>query len=297
MLHDILWKLDRNIPLNPPPIPEELNFFPGYVLAAQAAMGTAWWLATFLLYFKNNGADSDLTALNGGTIFPIGWFWERISEANGIYNMFALALFFNFFFYGVVSAVEFVAYFFYLNGEPYFAAFWFSTIGYYGSLFGLPLPWIFAAVYLNDQLKGVTTIFPATWDIFLLIVDLIMWVVISAAHIYYVPKFLVHVAALPPLDCDCNLPKVEPVEVDASEELKAENARANTERDYLCLLQCPPRGKACNLDKAAGQSDADYEAACAALAENSTAVTASKSAAIAGAAAMLNTAADGEEQW
>jgi len=255
-------------------------------------LGTAWWLATFLLYFKNNGADSDLTALNGGTIFPIGWFWERIAEANGIYNMFALALFFNFFFYGLVSAVEFVAWIFYLNKDPYFAAFWFSTIGYYGAMFGLPLPWIFCAVYLHDELKGVTTIFPATWDIFILVMDLLMWIGITSLHVLYVPGFLVHVAALPRKACKCNIPKVEPVAEDASEELKAENARANTERDYLCLLQCPPAGKTCNLDKEEGQSDADYEAACAALAENS--VQSSKSAAIAGAAAMER---DGDEQW
>lgn len=144
-------------------------------------------MATFLLYLKNNDGDADLTALNGGTIFPIGWFWERVAESNGEYNYFAMALLSNFLFYGLVSAVEFVSWMFYLNGDPYFAAFWFSTIGYYASILALPLPWIFSAVYLRETLKGITTVFPATWAIFLLIVTLVMWIVIMGLHINYVP--------------------------------------------------------------------------------------------------------------
>lgn len=157
------------------------------MLGIQSCVGTAWWLATFLLYLKNNDGDADLTALNGGTIFPIGWFWERVAESNGEYNYFAMALLSNFLFYGLVSAVEFVSWMFYLNGDPYFAAFWFSTIGYYASILALPLPWIFSAVYLRETLKGITTVFPATWAIFLLIVTLVMWIVIMGLHINYVP--------------------------------------------------------------------------------------------------------------
>jgi len=132
------------------PAPED-NWEPQLALGIQATIGTAWWLATFLLYIKNTEKDMDLTALNGGTVFPIAWFWERVAEPNGLYNYFALGLLFNFVFYGAVSVVEFLAWMWYLNNDDiYFAAWWFSTIGYYGSIFGLALPWIFMAVYIQD---------------------------------------------------------------------------------------------------------------------------------------------------
>ena len=256
------------------------------MLGIQATVGTAWWLATFLLYIKNTANDNDLTALNGGTIFPIGWFWERIAEANGQYNYFAMGLASNFIFYGLVSTVEFIAWMFYLNGDPYFAAFWFSTIGYYASILGLPLPWIFCAVHIRETMDGVTNVFPGTWAIFILIVTLVFWIVIMGLHINYVPQFLVHVASLPTPPCFCTLPKVEPLPENASQALQAENARATAERDYLCSKQCPAKGEdgSCPLVKEEGQSDADYEKACADLNEN---IVDNKAAAAVAAAASL----------
>jgi hypothetical protein len=266
-LADTIWKLEHGIPLEPVVIPPQLNFTPGHVLGAQATIGTAWWLASFLVYLKNDAdLDADLVALNGGTIFPIGWFWERVAESNGLYNYFAISLLANFVFYGLVSAVEFCAWVVYVNGDPYFAAFWFSTIGYYASIFGLPLPWILSAVFINTTMDGLTDVFPGHWAIFILVMTLWMWITISVLHIYYVPEFLAHVAALPPRACACQIPNVEPVGEAASEALKAEYTRASTEREALCLIECPPNAT-CPLEKDEDQSDAEYAAACAALAD------------------------------
>ena len=234
------------------------------MLGGQAALGTMWWLASFLLYLKNTEDDADLVALNGGTIFPIGWFWERVTEANGLYNLFAIALMANFFRYGITSAVELCAYIVYLNGDSYFAAFWFSTIGYYASIFGLALPWIMCAVFIQETMGGVTNYFPGNWVTFTLVVTLIMWLVISAFHIAYVPDFLAHVAALPARACVCQIPNVQPVDDEASEELKAEYKRASEEREALCLIECPLVA-GCPLEKGEDQSEAEYAAACAAL--------------------------------
>jgi len=236
VLADTIWKLEHDEPLIPVEIPASENYLPGYVLGAQATVGTAWWLATFLLYLKNTEDDADLIALNGGTIFPIGWFWERVAEANGLYNYFAMSLMANFFMYALVSAVEFCAWIIHVNGDPYFAAFWFSTLGYYGSIFGLPLPWVLSAVYISETMDGVTDIFPGNWAVFTLVMTLIMWIVIAGLHIYYVPAFLEHIATIPPRACECTLPNVEPVGDDASDLLKGEYTRAAEEREALCLI-------------------------------------------------------------
>jgi len=150
-----LAKLNNGYEIPPFVVPHEDNWTPQFYLGAQAAAGTVWWLATFMLYIKNETGGMDLTGLNGGTVFPIGWFWERIAEPNGQYNYFALGLMFNFVFYLLTCVVEFMAWMFYLsNTDVYFAAWWFSTIGYYCSIFGLPLPWIFMSVYIENTLEG-----------------------------------------------------------------------------------------------------------------------------------------------
>jgi len=220
-----------------------------------------------LLYIKNVPQDEDLVALNGGTVLPIGWFWERVGEANGTYTYFALGLMLNWLFYALVSAVEFIAWVLYLNGSDYFAAWWFSTIGYWGSIIGLPLPWIFMSVYIGDTLKGVTNVFPGTWAIFVLVMTLLMWITFATLHIVYVPDFLAHIAALPKPKCKCSLPLVTPAAEDASEEEKAAVKRAEDEREYLCSYECKAKAGDCPLAKEEGQSQAEYEAACAALAE------------------------------
>lgn len=250
-LADTLWKLENGISLTPVVIPPAENYTPGWVLGGQATVGTAWWLASFLLYLKNKEDDADLVALNGGTIFPIGWFWERVAEPNGLYNYFAIALMANFFMYALVSAVEFCAWIVHLNGDPYFAAFWFSTLGYYGAIFGLPLPWIMSAVYIRETMDGLTDVFPGNWAVFMLVMTLWMWIVIAVLHIYYVPDFLAHVATLPGRPCICQIPNVEPVGDAASEELKAEYTRAAEERESLCLIECPPKEQ-CPLTKEDG---------------------------------------------
>lgn len=261
-----LAKLNNGIELNPPIIAPEDNWEPQLALGIQACIGTAWWLASLLLYVKNTDNDVDLTSMNGGTVFPIAWFWERIFEPNGLYNYFALGLTFNFLMYFLVSVLEFVSWMFYLaNEDIYYAAYWFSTIGYWFSILGLPLPWIFMAVYINTQLDGYIDIFPGVWAVIVLISTLLMWVFFAGLHIYYVPLFLLQVAAMPKPPCVCSLPLVDAAPEDASEAKKEGTRMAIAERNYLCNLECPAVKGECPLSKDASQSDEEYAATCAAL--------------------------------
>jgi len=221
-LAETLAKLEAGYELERPNLAPEDNWEPQLALGIQSCIGTAWWLATFMFYLKNSDKDPDLANLNGGTIFPIGWFWERIVEPNGLYMYFALGLLFNFVFYGLVSVVEFISWMFYLNNtDIYFAAWWFSSIGYWGSILLLPFPWIMMLVYISISLEGYIDIFPGNWALVVLLFTLVMWIASSVVHIWYVPDFLLHIAALPKPPCVCPLPFVDPAEENASEEKKA----------------------------------------------------------------------------
>lgn len=205
--------------------------------------------------------------MNGGTVFPIGWFWERIAEPNGLYNYFAMGLLSNFVFYLLGPVVETMSWFYYLNNtDIYFAAWWFSTIGYWNSILGLCLPWIFMAVYIDETLDGITSFFPGLWAVLFMVMTLVMWILSAVIHYVYVPDFMLHVAALKKPACICSLPFVDPALEKDSEEKKAAVFKANEERVYLCSIECPFRVDDCPLSKGEGQSDEDYEAACVALA-------------------------------
>jgi len=96
---------------------------------------------------------------------------------------------------------------------------------------------------------------------------LMLWILSAGIHIYYVPPFMLHIAALKKPACMCTLPYVDPPVEKDSEEKKAAIVKANAEREYLCTLECPIRLGECPLSQEEGQSDEDYEAACAALAD------------------------------
>lgn len=120
-------------------------------------------------------------------------------------------------------------------------------------------------------MKGITNVFPGTWAIFVLVMTLLMWITFATLHIVYVPDFLAHIAALPKPKCKCSLPLVTPAAENASEEEKAAVKAAIDEREYLCSYECKASKGDCPLAKEEGQSQAEYEAACAALAEQAVA--------------------------
>ena len=75
-------------------------------------------------------------------MFPIAWFWERISSTPDIYL--ALSLFFGFLFYGAISVPELIGWIFYMVGSGNFAAYYAGGVGYWGTLILYVVPWGFA---------------------------------------------------------------------------------------------------------------------------------------------------------
>jgi len=120
------------------------------------------------------------------------------------------------------------------------------------------------AVYIEDTLEGNINKGWGHWAVLILTFDLVMWIGFSVVHILYVPGFLAHCAALPPPPCECTIPLVDRTYVSRNPLIRAEQERAEKEREYLCKIQCPV-SDVCPLDKGEGQSDEEYLAACEAL--------------------------------
>ena len=119
------------------------------ILGIQSAVGTLWWLFTMLVTIKNADTDSNLRLFKGEEVVPISWIWERIAEVNGIYNYLALSLCFTFLLYFIVSFIECVTWILYITDfDKSPMEFYFSTVGYWGSLVGYSIPWILAVVHL-----------------------------------------------------------------------------------------------------------------------------------------------------
>jgi len=95
-------------------------------------------------YLKNLTTDAALTTIGGTEVIPLFWFWERIGQTNGPYVYISVSLLCTFLLYGGISLVEVIAFALIGSGEVEFAAFYFSTVGYWGSIIGYAFPWIFA---------------------------------------------------------------------------------------------------------------------------------------------------------
>jgi len=180
---------------------------PGVVLGVQAIFGTVWWIVSMFVYIKNNSSDNDLTLIgnSGATTVPIAWWWERILENGGAYAWHAAALMSTFFLFFIVSFVEMIAWFTYLDGYYEFARQYFSTVGYWASIFLYIIPFVFETIQLI--IKGSIT-FPGTWAIYHMLGSLFFWLFAGLTHILYIDDFISFIDAREPSQCICRAPEV-----------------------------------------------------------------------------------------
>jgi len=232
------------------------NTFPGLLFGIQALVGTIWWLVLNFAYLKNVSSDDNLRTVAGKETVPVGWFWERLGEQNGVYGWLAASLFTGWWGYLFISVMELAAWIWYETGMLGFAEWYFSMIGYWGSLTWQAFPWLCAAVHMG--VYGVDA-FPGSWSILLLVVQAVLWIVIGLIHIIYIDEFMAYVGAQTPTNCVCDLPPVPELPVNAHEEAIAARKAAVEERESLCKVQCPDGEKAAAEPAAAAQLNLDDE--------------------------------------
>lgn len=140
-----------------------------------------------MFVFIKNSATDKLTTIAGSETVPIAWWWERIGEVNGNYVMISVSLMLSWMFYLIVSVVEVISWCLYISGSFEFARFYFSTIGYWGSIIFYAFPWIFALIQLVTK---TTLAFPGSWGIFQFMVSLVLWIYTGLVHIFYIDDFV-----------------------------------------------------------------------------------------------------------
>ena len=75
-----------------PKVEEDLgDYWPGLVLGISSILGTVWWILSWFVYIKNAPGDDLLKNKANANTSPIGFFWERIAETNGVYIYMALS--------------------------------------------------------------------------------------------------------------------------------------------------------------------------------------------------------------
>jgi len=230
-------------------------------------IGTAWWFTVMLVSLKNTSDDGNLTNQQNEEVVPIGWWWEQAVLNEGKYVYMSISLIMYWITYLSVSVVELVAWVFYIFESYSFPRFYFSTVGYWGSLIAYFFGPLFAVVHVGVTLEGVLTNFPGTWVLFLMIVGLILWPVHGVLHIFFVPPFIAMIDAQPEPPCVCDLPEVAAVPKDATEAEKVAYVDAEKDRASLCVIQCPLLStKRCPIYRSRGVLTADeYDVACAAI--------------------------------
>jgi len=143
---------------------------------------------------------------------PLIWFWDKLSDTR--YGWTAAMYGSTFVIHLLVSMIEFVAFFFYINGKNRWFGWWVSTIGWWGSVVGMILPWLFAFFQLSFSketggLQGTDTVEFGHNAVFYIIGSFAIWVSASAMHILMSPRVICHIRewpeALPPKVLECTI--------------------------------------------------------------------------------------------
>jgi len=120
----------------------------------------------------------------------------------------SVSIMFSFITYLLFSVVELIAWIFYLAGEYDFPKFYFSIIGYWGTLTTYWIGPLFAIIHLAETLLGDPANFPGSWTLFLMITGLGLWIVHGLLHIFFVDAFVEYIESQPVKPCVCDLPEV-----------------------------------------------------------------------------------------
>jgi len=188
-------------------------------------VGTVWWFLLLIVYVKNG---TDLANSTGQAVPPISWMWTGIYRGTGGWT--AAAYLTSFVVGLVVSVAEFVAWIFYLTGEGEWFSWYTNSVGYYGSIIPQMFPILWAILQLGlpvsqGGLAGDNTAEFGYNAVFIIGVGLAVWIQAALLHVTFAPRLACYVAANPP-------------------------------ESRVDEVKCP-------LKRIEGQSDEDYQAACA----------------------------------
>jgi hypothetical protein len=112
-------------------------------------------------------------------------------------------MFASFWIHLLISVTEFVAWIFYLNGDNVWFGWYVDSIGWWGSIFLLPIPWLFSVCQIAltadyGGLAGQMTLEYSFNAVFMTVTGLLAWVQASAMHVLLNDRLQCHIQANPP---------------------------------------------------------------------------------------------------
>lgn len=176
-------------------IPAKYDYAPGTIIFIQALVGSIWWILNMFVYSANaNG----LKGTTGADTLPVAWMWNMFG--NSRYGYTAAMYFSVFLLQAFVSVIEVIAWVFYMFGKNWWLGWWVAYPGWFAAVYGLVLPWVFPILQLvlpTDEggLEGVNTNEFGNNSIFMILMNMIMWISGAAAHAIMAPRLGCHIAA------------------------------------------------------------------------------------------------------
>jgi hypothetical protein len=170
---------------------------PSIAIFTSSIIAMVWWIVQMFVYI-NNGAT--LTYGAGSPAVPIAWLFENLgSQSRGLT---AWTYLLSFLMLLTIHVIEFIAYLLYMSGDPFLFGVWSSTVGWYGSIFGLAVPLLLIILQLAlPTSQGGLSPYDGNTEfssnaIFNLIGLLLVWLMSSVVHLMLVPRLNCNVVAL-----------------------------------------------------------------------------------------------------
>jgi hypothetical protein len=247
----------------------ETDFLPGWIMGAQACLGSLWWFASWFIYIKKDATFNlkiDIDGVGQTNTITLAWMFENLMSTQ--YGWISASLFTSFWLHMLTSLVELIAWAALWIFEDYtLFAWWSSTIGWWGSVAIGPLPVVFALLqiildvkkggfaYNTDQEVGAFTV----W---VLVMSAIVWLFNGIVHIIYINRLVAQATfGSTPDRCVCDA--VTPLNPLASREDKEAYEALNV---AICYTKCPIANPFCPLKKTKTETYDEYLAKCNELA-------------------------------
>jgi hypothetical protein len=167
------------------------------MIAVANTLGLIWWFIMLFNYSKN---ELELKS-NNTSVFPIVWSWGFLSDP--AYGFTAAAYLASFVSGLFVTAPELAFYILSLVGETEYYGWYTNSIGYWGSIFLMPISPLLATLQLmlnstNGGLNGNGSVEFGSNAIYIISLGFPIWFNSMAMHLVYGPRNLCYAIANPP---------------------------------------------------------------------------------------------------
>lgn len=180
-------------------LPPLVDAIPGNFFLTNSIFGIVWWIIQMFV-FVSNVSTFKLQNVNNQETVPIAWMWDNLGNTK--YGWTAFHYFLSFWLLMITHVLEFIGWFQFNDNTSYWVTWWIKYPGMWLNIIGLLLPIVFIIIQMELPLgEGGLGPISATNEftynaIYLLIVDIFIWLMSTTLHILLADRFICHVQAV-----------------------------------------------------------------------------------------------------